>query len=69
MDWYFKVAEKYGVKIADDSVFILDGLEGNKVKYGARYCPCKLEKKQENICPCKEFRSAGKCHCGLFEVR
>lgn len=65
--WYFKVAEKYEVKVAEDSVYILDGLEGNKVKYGARYCPCKLDKVSENICPCKTFREKKECHCGLFK--
>ena len=37
------------------------------------YCPCKREKKPENICMCEEFKSQikdpnfeGFCHCMLY---
>ena len=37
------------------------------------YCPCKHEKKPENICMCEEFKSQikdpdfeGFCHCMLY---
>ena len=42
---------------------------GLKKKDG--YCPCRLEKIEDNICMCKEFRDQikakqpGSCHCGL----
>ena len=37
------------------------------------YCPCRLEKKEENYCMCQEFRDQiadpefeGFCHCRLY---
>ena len=45
--------------------------EGLKKKDG--YCPCRVEKKDENICMCQEFRDQiadenyeGYCHCMLY---
>ncbi len=45
--------------------------EGLKAKGG--YCPCRLEKTEENKCICKEFREQiadpefeGYCHCMLY---
>ena len=42
---------------------ILDALDKNN-----GYCPCKLEKKNDTKCMCKEFREQkeGYCHCGLY---
>jgi len=47
---------------------IRDGLE----KTGG-YCPCRLERTEENKCMCKEFRQQiedpefeGYCHCMLY---
>ena len=37
------------------------------------YCPCRLERKPENLCMCSEFRAQiadpdfeGYCHCMLY---
>ena len=37
------------------------------------YCPCRRERKEENICMCEEFRNQisdpdfeGYCHCMLY---
>lgn len=32
------------------------------------YCPCKLERIEDNQCMCKEFlgQESGSCHCGLY---
>ena len=45
--------------------------EGLKKKDG--YCPCRLQKTEENICMCQEFRDQikdpefeGFCHCLLY---
>ncbi|MCD7828206.1 MAG: ferredoxin thioredoxin reductase catalytic beta chain [Clostridiales bacterium] len=49
----------------------------NKVKEGLErsggYCPCRLEKIEDNKCICKEFREQikdpefeGYCHCMLY---
>jgi len=37
------------------------------VKNNNGYCPCRVEKCQDNKCPCLEFRTTKKCICGLFE--
>lgn len=40
----------------------------SKIKENGGYCPCKLEKNEDNKCMCKEFREqkGGVCHCGLY---
>ncbi len=49
----------------------------NTVKEGLKrtggYCPCRLERTEENKCICKEFKSQiddpefeGYCHCMLY---
>ncbi|MCD7774096.1 MAG: ferredoxin thioredoxin reductase catalytic beta chain [Clostridiales bacterium] len=49
----------------------------NKIKEGLErsggYCPCRLEKIEDNKCICKEFREQikdpefeGYCHCMLY---
>lgn len=60
------------VKTVDDKDFVLKMREAIKNNDG--YCPCRIEKKAENKCICKEFRDmmeegkSGKCHCGLYEI-
>lgn len=48
---------------------VVEGLQKNIAKYGAPYCPCKVQRVDENICPCLEFRTQGICECGLYEVK
>lgn len=39
------------------------------VKNNGGYCPCKLIRNEDTICPCREFIESpnlGKCDCGLF---
>lgn len=42
----------------------------NMIKYGHAYCPCRIEKIREHICPCEpakeELQKQGICHCKLF---
>ena len=49
----------------------------NQIKEGLErtggYCPCRLERTEENKCMCKEFRDqikdpgfSGYCHCMLY---
>lgn len=45
--------------------------EGLKLKDG--YCPCRVQKIEDNVCMCKEFREQiadenfeGYCHCRLY---
>ncbi len=44
---------------------------GLKAKEG--YCPCRLERTEDNVCMCREFREQiadpefeGFCHCRLY---
>lgn len=43
-----------------------------QLKVNSGYCPCRLEKKADTKCMCKEFREQiernepGYCHCGLY---
>lgn len=45
---------------------ITEGLAKAKEMLGEYYCPCKLAKTEENICPCVEYRETAKCHCTLY---
>ena len=42
-------------------------VEGLKAKDG--YCPCKVGKEPQNICPCDDFINTGKCCCKLWVER
>lgn len=39
-------------------------IEGLLEKDG--YCPCKIQKTEENKCPCNDFLNTGKCCCKLW---
>lgn len=54
-----------------DAEFVAKMRESLKKKDG--YCPCRLEKIEDNVCMCKEFREQiadpdyeGFCHCRLY---
>ena len=39
------------------------------VKDNDNYCPCKLERSQDSLCICREFREQneeGECCCGRY---
>ena len=59
------------VRFNEDKQVVAMIKEGLKQKGG--YCPCKLERTDENKCVCKEFRDQiadpefeGYCHCRLY---
>ncbi len=59
------------VKLNDDKQVVEMIREGLKQKGG--YCPCRLERTEENKCICKEFKEQiadpefeGYCHCRLY---
>lgn len=43
-----------------------------KILKNGGHCPCQLEKTEDTICKCKDFRDmvengeTGWCHCGLY---
>lgn len=47
---------------------VVNGLQRNFTKYGASYCPCKIEHHDDNICPCKTYRETSVCKCGLLPL-
>jgi ferredoxin-thioredoxin reductase catalytic subunit len=53
-----------GYRINKDKKHVDLIIEGLLKKDG--YCPCKVEKIPENLCPCDEFITTGVCHCGLW---
>ena len=59
------------VRFNEDAEMVKMIKEGLKAKGG--YCPCRLEKTEENKCICSEFRAQmadpdfeGYCHCMLY---
>lgn len=53
-----------GYKINPNASHAKGIIEGLLKKDG--YCPCKVEKTEENLCPCNEFLETGNCHCRLW---
>lgn len=59
------------VRLNEDKAMVEKIREGLKAKGG--YCPCRLERTEDNKCICKEFREQmndpnfeGYCHCMLY---
>ena len=62
-----KIADEYGeTPDGRRKLRVIEGLKRNFEKYGASYCPCKMDHIEDNICPCKDYRDTGKCICGLY---
>lgn len=45
---------------------VLEGLAANLLLYGARYCPCAVNRTNDTVCPCKNMRELNECHCQLY---
>ena len=59
------------VRLNEDKEMVRIVKEGLKKTGG--YCPCRMERSEENKCICKEFREQiadpayqGYCHCMLY---
>ncbi len=59
------------IRLNPDKAVVATIKAGLKEKGG--YCPCRLEKTEDNKCMCKEFRDQikspdfeGYCHCMLY---
>lgn len=59
------------IRLNEDAALVAKIKEGLKMKGG--YCPCRLQRTEENKCICKEFRDQiadpnfeGYCHCLLY---
>lgn len=53
-----------GFMLNPDSEFVRNLRK--RIKKNNGYCPCKLERKPENKCPCKAFVDTSECDCGLY---
>ncbi len=59
------------IRLNENKEIVARVRDGLKKKDG--YCPCRLQKTEENKCMCKEFRDQiadpnfeGYCHCLLY---
>ena len=59
------------IRLNEDEKIVTMIRSGLQKKEG--YCPCRLEKTDDNFCMCKEFRDQindpefeGYCHCRLY---
>ncbi len=59
------------IRLNEDKEIVAKIKEGLRLKDG--YCPCRLQKTEDNKCMCKEFRDQiadpdfeGYCHCLLY---
>ncbi len=59
------------IRLNEDAEIVEQIKAGLKAKDG--YCPCRLQKTEDNKCMCKEFRDQiadpnfeGYCHCLLY---
>lgn len=59
------------IRLNEDAQVVAMIREGLQAKGG--YCPCRLEKIEDNKCICREFREQmadpdfeGYCHCRLY---
>ena len=59
------------VRLNEDEKYVAQIRKALEARGG--YCPCRVQKTPENICPCEEFRSQvedpsfeGYCHCRLY---
>jgi ferredoxin-thioredoxin reductase catalytic subunit len=79
---WLKFTEGNDFMLNDDSELvkkIADGVLKNELKYGLKYCPCRIvtddfEKDIDLICPCnfkiqEKWQNQGECWCGLFVRR
>lgn len=48
---------------------IKNGIKRKTEKFGAGYCPCVTTAAhcEDTICPCKEYRETGVCHCKMYK--
>lgn len=53
-----------GFKLNPDKKYALGIIEG--IKRSNLHCPCKVQKTEENLCPCDDFVNTGKCCCKLW---
>lgn len=68
-----KTAEQRGWNLNPDAKVVENIIKvqnRNLLKFGEYYCPCKIKRIPQNICPCEEaaeeIETDGHCHCNLY---
>lgn len=68
-----KIAGEHNWKLNPDIKVVNNVIKGQNLlftKLGKYYCPCKIKRTDENVCPCKDSKAEierdGHCHCLLF---
>ena len=61
---YFKLNH---MELTNDSYTFKELLK--KISQNDGYCPCALKKIEATKCACLACRTAGVCHCGLYEKK
>lgn len=51
-------------QLNSNRVLVMQIMRGVVAKGG--YCPCKVQKTEENLCPCRDLYDKGVCVCGLY---
>lgn len=54
------------IKLNPDKKLVQEIKENIKLNNG--YCPCKIIKSLDNICPCIDLRVNKNCNCGLYII-
>jgi ferredoxin-thioredoxin reductase catalytic subunit len=64
-----EVAKYVYVDDKDHIERIKNGLKKKLEKFGKEYCPCvaPAAHNEDTICPCKEYRTTGDCHCKMYK--
>ena len=64
-----EIAKYIFVDDAEHVEKIKKGIERKREKFGEGYCPCVASPAhcEDTICPCKEYRENGFCHCKMYK--
>ena len=66
------LTEILGIRVSVNKYVLRSVMRMNE-KFGLPYCPCRLERTLDTICPCKyhvkEIIKYGRCRCGLFFIK
>lgn len=52
------------IKLNPDKDFV--AMLKGRIAANNGYCPCRVEKIEDNKCPCLAFRATKACCCGLY---
>lgn len=66
-------ANEHGYQFTEHAPNVIDSLMKQSEKHGEYYCPCRVQKIKDHVCPCihvhDDIKKKGHCHCLLFEKK